>query len=338
MGEPSSMRVGIVGCGYQGGRLVEAIKLVDRLEVAACTDINPQAAVDLAGKVEGAQVYPSLDEILDRGNVDIVMVATSHDALAPLSLQAIQAGKHVLVEKPCGMNDAEMEKVEEAVKRAGVCYLAGYSFRYIPAWYRVFELIREGVVGEVQAIMSFWARTPLNQGWAARPETGGGPLLFFGSHLVDQALWYMQDDPVEVYGSVRYRNDTQADETSTFQVGFARGATAQMMITQASSGSGPQIDITGRAGSIQMRPAGMLDFEIVVSSSAVEAYKQPTTLRIPFEGDPRNVKHCRQLNEFVDAIQSGRPSFVTLQDGRRALKVIDAVYASDRLGEPVHIS
>jgi predicted dehydrogenase len=338
MSVSNKLRVGIVGCGYQGGRLVEAIKLVDRLVVTGCTDINPQAAVELTGKVEGARVYPSLDEMLAHNNVDIIMVATSHEALAPLSLQAIQAGKHVLIEKPCGMNDAELEKVEAAAARAGVCCLAGYSFRYLPAWYKVHELLREGVVGEIQSVVGTFAVGPMNNGWASRPETGGGPLLFLGSHLIDQVLWYMQDDPVEVYASVRYRDDTQADETSALQIGFARGATAQLMVTQAAAGFVNQVSIIGRSGSIHLRPAGFLDHEISVASTAVEAYKQATVLRVPFEGDVRNVKHCRQLNEFVDAIELGKPPFVTLQDGRRVLKVIDAVFASDRSGEPVHIS
>ena len=338
MGNSSKLRVGIVGCGYQGGRLVEAMKLVDRLEFTACTDINLQAAVELAGKVEKGKVYTSLDELLDRENVDIIMVATSHDALAPVSLKAIQAGKHVLVEKPCGMNDAEMEQLEQAAVRTGICYLAGYSFRYIPSWYRVYELIQEGVVGEIQAVMGKFTFSPMNEGWSSRPETGGGPLLFIGSHLIDQVLWYMQDDPVEVFASVLYRHDTQADETSAFQVGFARGATAQLMVTQAASSFSYQLDITGRSGSIHLRVAGFLDYEILVTSTTVDTYKQPTVLHVPFEGDPRNVKHCRQLNEFVDAIQSGTRPFVTLQDGRRVLKVIDAVFASDRLGEPVNIN
>jgi predicted dehydrogenase len=338
MGSPLKLRVGIVGCGYQGGRLVEAMKLVDRLELGACADINLQAAIDLAGKAEKVKVFSSLGELLDRENVDVIMVATSHEALATLSLEAIQAGKHVLVEKPCGMNDTEMEQVEEAAVRAGICYLAGYSFRYIPSWYRVYELIQEGVVGEIQAVMGIFTYRPMNEGWSSRPETGGGPLLFIGSHLIDQVLWYLQDDPVEVYASVLYRHDTQADETSAFQVGFARGATAQLMVTQAASSFKNQMDIIGRSGSIQMRWTGFLDYEILVTSSTVEAYKQPTVLHIPIEGDPRNVKHYRQLNEFVDAIQCGTSPFVTLQDGRRVLKVIDAVFASDRLGEPVHIN
>lgn len=338
MDNVSSLRVGIVGCGYQGGRLAEAIGLADGLAVTACADTNLQAAVDLAGKAGQASVHPSLENLLEHADVDVVMVATSHEVLAPLSLKAIQAGKHLLVEKPCGMNEAELAQVEEAAVRAGVCYLAGYSFRNIPAWYRVHELLEQGVVGEVQAVMGMFAIGSMNEGWISRPETGGGPMLYVGSHLIDQVLWYLQDDPVEVYANVRYRHDTQADETTAFQIEFAKGATAQLMVSQTALSFQNQLDILGRAGKISLKPCGFLDYEITVMSSTVEEYRQPTVIHVPMTGDPRNVKHVRQLNEFVDAIRSGKPPFVTVQDARRVLKVMDAVFASDRSGEPVHIN
>jgi len=136
---------------------------------------------------------------------------------------------------------------------------------------------------------------------------------------------------------VRYRHNTQADETSAFQIGFARGAIAQLMVTQAAVSFSNRLEIIGRSGSISLQPCGFIDYEITVVSSAVDAYSQPTVLHTPMTGDPRNIKHTRQLNEFVDAIQFGKQPFATIKDGRRVLKVLDAVFASDRSGEPIHI-
>jgi predicted dehydrogenase len=337
MSELPRLRVGIVGCGYQGGRLAMALPLTDSMVLTACTDIDPQAALNLAGKESKVSVYSSLEDMLANSDVDVVMVATPHHVLAEISRKAVEAGKHVLVEKPCGVNAKEIAQVAEAAAKSGVSYLAGYSFRYIPSWYKVFELIQEGVIGEIQAVMGFYSFVPMNQGWASRPETGGGPLLFIGSHLIDQVLWYMQDDPVEVFANVRTRHDTQVDETSAFQINFAKGATAQLMVTQATSSFSYLLNIIGRSGSISLRPCGFLDFEIIVTSSVVDAYKQPTPIHIQLADDVRNIKHTRQLNEFASAIHSGRSPFTTLTDAGRVLKVVDAVFASDRSGEPVHV-
>ena len=82
-------------------------------------------------------MYASAEELLQCTDVDAVFVATSHDALYECSLAAIQAGKHVLAEKPIGMDEKEAAQLEEAVARSNVCFMSGYSFRYIAAWQKV---------------------------------------------------------------------------------------------------------------------------------------------------------------------------------------------------------
>ena len=84
------LRVGIVGCGYQGDRLARAIALVDALTVTACADIIPERAVELAAFAGNASAYATAEELLANSEVDIVMVATPHHVLAPISLLAIQ--------------------------------------------------------------------------------------------------------------------------------------------------------------------------------------------------------------------------------------------------------
>jgi predicted dehydrogenase len=337
MEDVQKLRVGIVGCGYQGGRLAQAITLVDSLTVTSCADIIPERAAELAAFAGQASHHASAEELLEKSDVDIVMVATPHHVLAPISLLAIQAGKHIVSEKPCGMSTEELVEVEKAIARTGVSYLAGYSFRYVPAWYKVHELLEQGVVGEIVAVMGCIGVGAMNEGWKSTPETGGGPLMYVGSHLVDQVMWYLQDDPVEVYASTRFRVDTRADETSAIQVKFAKGATAQLISTQTAAGFLNQVDIFGRDGSISMRPCGFLDYEVTVSSRMVEEYKQPAVIHVPVAGDVRDYKHSRQLMEFVQSIRSGKPVFVNAHQALKVMEVIDGVFTSSRTGEPVQI-
>lgn len=332
------LKVGIVGCGYQGSRLVSAIQLIDSLVVTACMDIDPQAATELANSVGGASVYPSVEDLLEGSDVDVVMVATPHHVLADVSLKAIQAGKHVLAEKPIGLNDQQAVQVEQALASRRVCYMSGYSFRYLPAWQKVMELLTQGVVGEILAITGTFGTGPLNDDWIARPETGGGPLLFVGSHLIDQILWYLQDDPVAVFADVRYRFDTLADEISAIQIHFTRGAIAQILVTQAFLTMDYRLDIYGRQGRIQMRLSGFLDYELMVSSKVVDEFQQPSVLHPQATMDPRDYMHLHQLNDFVEAIRTGRQPPTNVSDGRRVLKIIDAVLESNRIGKPVNIA
>ena len=338
MGEQQRLKVGILGCGYQGGRLASAIQLSDSLVLTACMDIDPQAAAQLADRVGGAVVYSFVEDLLESPEVEVVMVATPHHALAEISIKAIQAGKHVLAEKPIALDDVQAARVEQALLGKAVCYMAGYSFRYLPAWQKVKELLSQGAVGEILAITGMFGVGALNDDWAARPETGGGPLLFVGSHLIDQVLWYLQDDPLAVNANVHFRVDTQADETSAFRIDFARGATAQLLVTQAVSSMSYRLDIYGRQGRIHLQPCGFLDYEITVTSAALESYRQPALLHPQTDMDPRDHMHRIQLNDFVEAIRAGQQPPINLWDGRRVLKVMDAVFESGRSGKTVVIA
>jgi len=337
MEDQARLRVGIVGCGYQGGIMAQTITRGNVLQVTACADPDQTAAARVAALAGNAAVYASVEDMLQHAEVDAVIVATSHDVLYECSLAAVRAGKHVLTEKPIGMDEKEAAQLEEAVAHANVCFMAGYSFRYIAAWQKVRELLQAGAVGEIHTITGSMSLGPMSTGWIARPETGGGPLLHVGSHLVDQILWYLGDDPVEVYAHIRYRADTRTDETTTFQIRFARGTVAQGMVTQAGTGFVNNLDIYGRQGYISLR-GGDLNYTVEVMSNALPAYSQPTSIYLPQIEDLRILMFLPQLAEFAQAIRERRQPSCTVTDGRRVLKVLDAFIRSDRTGQPVRIS
>ena len=339
MSTPNRLRVGIVGCGYQGGILTQAVAKTLSWQLVACADPNAEAAHELAKQAGNAEAYASVEEMLDKCPLDVVYVATPHHLLCPVALHAIRAGKHVMVEKPIGIIEAEAVQIEKAAAKAGVCVESGYSFRYIPIWQRVHELLRAGAVGQLLAITGVFARPPILDGWLSTPETGGGPLLYLGSHLIDQILWYVGEMPVEVCASVSYRADTRADETSVFQMRFPGGAIAQCIVSQAS----PTVlfdllSIYGRDGHISLSPCGFLDFELTVSSNKLVEYAQEQKIRIPLADDVRMVKHVAQLEEYAQAIRDMRQPPITVADGRRVLRVIDAVFKSGQTGKPIQLA
>ncbi len=198
-------------------------------------------------------------------------------------------------------------------------------------------MVAAGTVGEIQAITGMFGCPPLNEGWIATSETGGGPLLFLGSHLVDMLLWFLDDDPVEVSGTIRRRADTGVDDTSAFQIRFARGAVAQCLVTQAVSTFCFAVDIHGRAGRVTLRGWSFVEFEIEVSSTVTSAYAGPTVIRPSIGRDHITMMLVPELEEFAHAIGEGRAPTITATDGRRVLKVLDGVVAADRRGSPIRI-
>jgi predicted dehydrogenase len=336
MDSQGQVRVGIVGCGYQGNLMAQAVSRTGRLRVVACADPVRDAALAVAALAERAEVYASAADLLDKSEVDAVIIATPHHVLHEIALTAIGRGKHVLAEKPIAMNEREATRIEAAVAQAGICYMSGYSLRFFVAQKQVFDLLADGVAGEIQAVTAGIGMGPFG-GWPARAEAGGGALLFLGSHLVDEILWYVQDIPVAVYADVRHRADTGTDETSAFQIRFAGGAVAQCLVTQAAEAWFDFVNIYGRDGSIRLASFNWLRYEISVSSKALPAYAEPTTICPRLRGDPIMVMLVPELEEFASAIQEKRQPAVTVTDGRQVLKVLDAVVESGRMGRPIEI-
>jgi predicted dehydrogenase len=331
------VRIGIVGCGYQGRLLAQAIAMTGGLRVTACADPVQESACAVAALAGHSEVYASVDELLARGQVDAVVIATPHNMLCGAALAAIRAGKHVLAEKPIAVNERQAATLEEAATRASVCYMSGYSLRFFVAQRQVYELLEAGVVGEIQAITAGIGAGQLS-GWFADPESGGGALQYLGSHLVDEILWYADDDPVAVFADVRSRADTGVDETSAFQIRFAGGTVAQCLVTQAAGHWFDFVNIYGREGSICLSASNWLRYEVTVTSQVMAAYAEPVTIKPRLRGDPIMMMLVPEVEEFAAAIQGDRRPAVTATAGRRVLKVLDAVVESGRTGRPVTIS
>jgi phthalate 4,5-cis-dihydrodiol dehydrogenase len=334
---PGLLRVGLVGCGYEGNCLAMAAARTPTLRLVACADPDAAAADRVAGLGDEVTTHSSIEALLDQAAVDAVLVATPNHLLFPISLAALRAGKHVLAEKPIGVNEQEAAAIEREAARAELRYMAGYSCRFSLARH-VHDLLVAGVVGEIQAISGVFGCRPLDDGWMASLENGGGPLLFLGSHLVDMVLWFADDDPVEVTASMRRLAASGTDDTSAFQIRFTGGALADCLVTQSASAFYFVVDVHGRSGRVTLRGWNFQQFEIEVFSTLNATYANPTVVHPRAEGDHITMMLVPELEEFARAIAEARPPSITAADGRRVLRVLDAVVAADHDGGPVRIA
>jgi phthalate 4,5-cis-dihydrodiol dehydrogenase len=330
------LRVGLVGCGMHGNALAQAVVRTETLRLVACADPDPTAAWRAASLASDVSTFDSVEALLASSDLDAVVVATPHDLLGPAALTAIASGKHVMAEKPMALNEREAIQIESAVADASLTYMPGYSFRFSMASF-VHDLLDQGVVGDIQAMTSLIGLGPMNRGWTAHPASGGGPLLYVGCHMIDLFLWFMRDEPVDVAASVRRRPDTGTDETSAIQVRFPNGVPAQCLVTQAAPSFVYELQIVGNTGTITLRGRNFLQFELEVASTSVAAYREPIVIRPAIRRDNVTMMLVPELEEFARAIREQRPPSITAADGRRVLRVLDAVVESGRTGLPVSL-
>ena len=182
------MRLGIIGCGLIGTKRARAAA---PHPVVAVFDPQRDRAEKLAAECPGARVANSMGDLL-AAPLDAVVIATTHDQLAPLAIQALQAGKHVLVEKPGARSAPELEAVHAVATRAARVVRVGFNHRFHPALLKAHELVRSGVLGPMMYIRGRYGhggRIGYDKEWRAVPAiSGGGEAIDQGIHLAfDQA-------------------------------------------------------------------------------------------------------------------------------------------------------
>lgn len=176
--------VAVVGCGRMGHKRAAALA-PDRL--VGCFDVAPELARALA-EVHGCEVVTSYQALLDL-EPDVVVVAVTHDRLADLSVAALAAGAHVLVEKPGGIGVSDIDRVSEAARAAGRLVKVGFNHRFHRGIERAVDEARSGRFGEIMFVRGCYGhggRLGYEQEWRAKPElSGGGELVDQGMHLLD---------------------------------------------------------------------------------------------------------------------------------------------------------
>jgi len=177
-----------------GRKRAAVVAARDDCSLESVCDVDGRVARSLADDV-GASAVPSWQELLGDTDLDLVVVATTHDALAQISMAALNAGKHVLCEKPVGRNPAEVRQVVAAAGQNGTCLCAGYNHRFHPAVARVREAVTTGQLGPLNFLRARYGhggRPGYDQEWRGIPErAGGGEMLDQGAHLVDLSLWML---------------------------------------------------------------------------------------------------------------------------------------------------
>jgi len=183
------LRVGIVGAGLIGRKRAAALRSEDLL--VGATDLRADAAAALVGEFGGV-ACTELAELLALAP-DVVVVAVSHDALAEQAQASLEAGAHVLVEKPAGLGSAEVEGLQAAAARAGRLVKVGFNHRFHPGLARAAAEVHSGEHGELMHLRARYGhggRPGYEREWRADPaRSGGGELIDQGMHLLDLSHW-----------------------------------------------------------------------------------------------------------------------------------------------------
>jgi predicted dehydrogenase len=335
---------------------VPAFRLVPEFEVVALCARRLERA-EAAGQALGiSDVSTDWTTFVERDDLDLISICTPVDMHHPQTLAALAAGKHVLVEKPVGLDDVQTKEMLDAAESAGVCHAVCFENRLEPARARVSALVAEGVLGQpyLAAARSggdYWHPTRgLQSEWMYHRASGGGYLMGMGSHDID-FLCALFGEPEAVCADVRssvperHREDgsvlaVDADDTSALVIRMQNGMVASVITTAiALAQSFRAIEVFGSTGSIAIgnAPMGAQQGVIEVARSGDTApAAEPVELREPRSGGEIPKRRAGasirslalMLEDWLPAF-SGQPSNVpTLRDGHRVQRIVDGARRS----------
>jgi len=320
------MKVALIGCGSIGQK--RARSLGDAQLVAVC-DAVPDRAAALAKTAHGCAVAADWETIVSLPGIDVVIVATTHDLLAPIAAAAVAAGKHVLIEKPGARTAAELECVAQAARRTGALVRVGFNHRYHRAFRKAREVFESGVLGElifVRGRYGHGGRIGYDKEWRAHPEISGGvELIDQGMHLIDLARWFLGDF-TRVQGSIAtYFWDMPVEDNGFLLLRTAQGQTAFLHASCTEWKNLFSFEIYGRTGKLEISGLGGSygTERLALYQMLPEMGPPPTTIwEYPMADDSWQ----GEFQEFLEDIRLGRPPDPGLEAAHAALRIVETVY------------
>lgn len=213
--DAKKVRVGIIGCGgIARNKHIPSLLKLKQVEIVAVCDIlealTTEAAKQMGEKYgKEVRIYTDYNELLQDGSIDVVHVCTPNKSHAAISIAALEAGKHVMCEKPMAKTSAEAQMMVEAARRTGKKLTIGYNNRHRPDSIYLKQVCERGDLGEIYFAKAHAIRRRAVPTWGVflnEEEQGGGPLIDIGTHALDLTLWLMNNYEVKsVVGNVYHK-------------------------------------------------------------------------------------------------------------------------------------
>lgn len=338
--DPQIIRIAFTGTGYISKVHAEAARRQPGLELVAVVNHRPESMLKFAQDFRIPRHYSKIDDLLKDGDVDALVVSTPNYLHAPETIAALQAGVHVMVEKPMAMNAIEAERMQQASRQSGALLMVAHCWRFDREVLWLRREVENGRLGRIIRTKGYGVHVNWGPaGWFTQQRyAGGGAMADMGVHALDTARFLLGDpQPVSVYARIgSFYKDYDVDDTGVILVEWDNGATSYL----ESGWWQPHAD--GPEAATQLY--GALGFGQLFPTSVETVNADRSSLEIidpgfQFPRDP----HCPQslyddqLAYFADCIRQGRQPIPGGLEGWVNMRVIDAAYESARTRQVVNL-
>ncbi|MBN1350337.1 Gfo/Idh/MocA family oxidoreductase [candidate division KSB1 bacterium] len=266
------LQIGVIGTGSRGNHLLQNLMTIEGVKITACCDID-QKNLKKGVKLAGGDAFAAKDyrEILAKPDIDAVVVATPLYLHAPMAIDAMRAGKHVLCEKTMAYDIPQVLAMMQCVKETGMLLQVGHQRRYSPLYQKVVQMVRNGVIGKVTTIRAQWHRNgdwrrsvkdPKEErdvNWRLYREYSGGLMTELATHQIQVVNWLLGETPVAVVGigGIDYWTDNR-EIFDNIQVIYSYPSGVKFVYSSITTNEfyGCNEQIMGTEGTIEMSTSG----------------------------------------------------------------------------------
>ncbi|MBM7571867.1 Gfo/Idh/MocA family protein [Aquibacillus albus] len=345
----NTLRVGIIGAGgiATGEHIPAYLKCEEKVEIVAISDVIEEQAKQVAEEFNIENYFTNYEEMFQEVEIDAVSVCTPNKFHAPATIAALQAGCHVLCEKPPAMAVVEAKQMASEAEKAGKILTYGFHFRHKPEVETLKRFVDGGELGEIYAARVLAVRRRGIPGWGVftnKELQGGGPLIDIGVHMLDTALYLMDyPEPDTVFG-VTYQKlgnrkgvglagdwdweNFSVEDMARGMITFKNGASILLETAFAANVEKRKemnVKLMGDQGGADV-------FPLKIYQEKHQALTDMTPKFLPEKGN-----HELEIERFVDACLTGGQPLSTPQQGVILQQIINAIYQSAETGEPIKL-
>lgn len=342
------LRMGIIGAGgiAQNRHIPAFLQMQHKVELTAVHDMNQQRAVEVAEKFGIPSVCENYHDVFKK--VDAVAICTPNKFHADISVAALEAGVHVLCEKPMAITAEECERMVQASRKAGKLLSIGYHYRYTEAGQLAKKAVMHNEIGDPLVVRVQALRRRKVPGWGVftnKELQGGGSLIDFGCHMLDLAIWLLgESEPIELMGTTYNRlskspnqiNDWGIFDHETFEVDdhvsayitFENNVSMQFECSWAANIKEDKIhlSISGSEGGLNVYPFELYQPKLgKMMETTAEAKHDETAAGIA------------QAENFVNSCLGEEELVVKPEEAMKVSKIIEAIYRSSETRSSVKL-
>ena len=350
----AALKVGIIGVAGIARTHIPGWQASADAELVAGSDIRADA-LQAWGREHGvSRLYDRAEDLLADPEIDIIDVCTPNTYHAPLTIAALEAGKHVICEKPLAPTPGQIKQMIDARDRSGKMLMTAQHFRFQGSSRAMKAEIDTGVLGDVYHARSWMLRrggAPTGAGFIQKKHSGGGPCIDIGVHIVDLTLWFMGNpEPVSVTGVAKAEIAKQPEaftgwgggeripaeyDVEDFAAAFVRfdnGATLVLEVSwllfHDTDGEDMQMWLYGTQGG-----AHWPGCQVLQSNKQTRQFYNKTLKLTPPGLEP----HAEECAQFARAVAEGSPSPVPAEQSLQVLSILDGIYRSQETGGEVRL-